>query len=72
MQKDGYKFMLSYMAKRRRLNPGFDIQSEEVKLFNAVKLCVESGWVVDQNYFRHLCQLSGIDIVFENYNSKKS
>jgi len=67
LQKDGYKFMLEFMARRRRTNPGFDIQKEEVKIMNAVKLLVESGWVVDQNYFKHLCQVSGIDEIVDYY-----
>ena len=47
--------MLEYMAKRRRNFPTLDIQREEVKIMNAVKLLVESGWVVDENYFNHIC-----------------
>ena len=62
-QKDGYKFMLNFMANRRRQNPGLDIQREEVKIMNGVKLLVESGWVVDENYWCHLCEISGFDLV---------
>ena len=64
--------MLSYMAKRRRLNPQMDIQKEEVKMMNGIKMLVESGWVVDENYFKHLCQVSGVDLIAESYSSAKS
>ena len=55
LQKDGYKFMLEYMAKCRRDHPNINVQPEQVKLMNGVKLLVESGWVVDENYYKHLC-----------------
>lgn len=71
LQKDGYKYMLSYMAKRRRDFPQQDIKREEVKIMNGVKLLVESGWVVDENYFKHLCEVSGIDKIVEGYFSAK-
>ena len=67
MQKSGYKFMLQFMAKRRREHPKLDIQREEVKMMNGVKLLVESGWVCDLNYFTHLCEVSGIDKVHVEY-----
>ena len=38
---------------------------------NGVKLLVESGWVVDENYFKHLCEVSGIDKIVEGYFSAK-
>ena len=72
LQKDGYKFMLDYMAKRRRTNPNQDISREEVKFMNGVKMLVESGWVVDEHYFKHLQEVSGIDVVYQNYRSAKS
>ena len=63
--------MLGYMAKRRREHPHLDIEREEVKIMNGVKLLVESGWVVDENYFTHLCEVSGIDKIVEGYKSVK-
>ena len=38
---------------------------------NGVKLLVESGWVVDESYFNHLCGVSGIDKIVEGYFSAK-
>ena len=52
--------MLEYMARRRRLHPHLDIEPEEIKLMNGIKLLVESGWVVDKNYFIHLCDVAEI------------
>ena len=71
MQKSGYKFMLQFMAKRRREHPKLDIQREEVKMMNGVKLLVESGWVCDLNYFTHLCEVAGIDKVHAEYKELK-
>lgn len=71
LQKDGYRYMLSFMANRRRQNPHIDISKEEVKLMNAVKMLVESGWVVDQNYFKHLIEVSGISKVWHAYCEAK-
>ena len=59
------------MAKRRREHPKLDIQREEVKMMNGVKLLVESGWVCDLNYFTHLCEVSGIDKVHAEYKELK-
>jgi len=72
MQKDGYKYMLGYMARRRRENPQMDIRREEVKIMNGVKLLVESGWVVDESYLNHLCEISGFDKIVEGYFKAKS
>ena len=36
---------------------------------NAVKILVESGWVVDRSYFRHICRISGIDELVVYYKS---
>ena len=47
--------MLEFLFQRRKQHPTLNIQSEEVKIMNAVKILVESGWVVDRNYFRHIC-----------------
>jgi len=63
LQKDGYRFMLAFIAQRRRQNPNIDVQREEVKLMNAVKILVESGWVICQTYFKHLLDVSGINKV---------
>lgn len=63
--------MLQFMAKRRREHPKLDIQREEVKMMNGVKLLVESGWVCDLNYFTHLCEVSGIDKVHAEYKELK-
>lgn len=71
-QKDGYKYMLGYMARRRREFPQLDIQREEVKIMNGIKLLVESGWVVDESYFKHLCEVSCMDKIVEEYFSAKS
>ena len=32
---------------------------------NGVKLLVESGWVVDESYFKHLTEISGIDTILK-------
>ena len=71
-QKDGYKFMLEYMARRRRLHPHLDIEPEEIKLMNGIKLLVESGWVVDKNYFIHLCEVAEITQHVEIYKDARS
>ena len=39
---------------------------------NGIKLLVESGWVVDESYFKHLCEVSGMDTIVEGYFSLKS
>ena len=39
---------------------------------NGIKLLVESGWVVDESYFKHLCEVSGMDRIVEQYFSVKS
>lgn len=36
---------------------------------NGVKLLVESGWVVDESYFKHLTEISGIGTILDIYNS---
>ena len=64
--------MLGYMARRRREFPQIDIQREEVKIMNGIKLLVESGWVVDESYFKHLCEVSGMDKIVDQYFSAKS
>ena len=71
-QKDGYKYMLDYMARRRRQHPDLDIESEEIKLMNGIKLLVESGWVVDRNYFIHLCEVAMIGHHVNSYKKARA
>lgn len=71
LQKDGYKYMLGYMARRRREKPTIDITREEVKIMNGVKILVESGYVVEESYFKHLCEVSGFDKIVDSYFKAK-
>ena len=38
---------------------------------NGVKLLVESGWIVDESYWKHLCEVSAIDKIVEGYYEAK-
>jgi len=67
MQKEGYKLMLDYIAKRRRNLSEYDVQKEEIRLLNGIKMHVDSGWVVDRSTLRELFTLTGIAAVKEEY-----
>lgn len=38
-------------------------------MMNAVKILVESGWVVDRSYFKHICKISGLNELVAYYKS---
>jgi len=60
--------MLEYIAKRTREQKNYDIQKEEIKLLNAVKMHVDSGWVVDHQTLTALLEISGIFEIKKQYD----
>ena len=66
-QKEGYVILLEHIAKRRRENVEYDVQQEEIKLLNGIKMHVESGWVVDRPTLAQLFKYSGITAIQEEY-----
>ena len=66
-QKEGYKDLLEFIAQRRRVFSDYDVQEEEVKLLNGIKMHVDSGWVVDQETLQQLFVVSGIQDIQNQY-----
>ena len=62
--------MLEFIAKRRKENVEYDVQKEEIKLLNGIKMHVESGWVVDRPTLAQLFLVSGITAVQEQYRAE--
>lgn len=60
MQKDGYKRMLQWVANRRRNNREFDLQVEELKLLNMVRILNDGGWVCDKPALETMLKDSGV------------
>ena len=60
MQKEGYKDILEFIAQRRQKFKDYDVQEEEVKLLNGIKMHVDSGWVVDNDALKQLFAVSGV------------
>ena len=46
----------------------YDVQQEEVKLLNGIKMHVDSGWVVDKQTLEQLFIFSGISDVKKEYD----
>ena len=55
--------MLEFIARRRRQMKDYDVQEEEIKLLNGIKMHVDSGWVVDHQTLEQLFQVCGINEV---------
>ena len=68
-QKEGYKVLLDYIARRRKEQVEYDVQQEEIKLMNGIKMHVDSGWVVDRQTLTELFSLSGINQIKEAYDA---
>jgi len=66
-QKDGYKYMLQFIAKRRKEIKDYDVQQEEIKLLNGIKMHVDSGWVLDRSTLTQLFTITGVDDISEEY-----
>ena len=67
MQKEGYKDILEFIAQRRKKFKDYDVQEEEVKLLNGIKMHVDSGWVVDNDALKQLFSVSGIQEIQNQY-----
>ena len=39
--------LMEIIAKRRQEISDYDVQQQEIKLLNGIKMHVDSGWVVD-------------------------
>ena len=59
-QKEGYKDLLEFIAQRRMKFEDYDVQEEEVKVLNGIKMHVDSGWVVDYETLGQIFEVSGV------------
>lgn len=53
---------MSYMAARIQ-NEKIDIQPEEIKLINLIRVILQGGWIIDTMVLEDCLKLSGIDSV---------
>jgi len=46
LQSDGYNRALTYMSYRIQ-NEQIDLQEEEIKLINLIRIILQGGWIID-------------------------
>lgn len=69
-QKEGYRRMLQMIASRRTQDRHVDIQEEELKALNIVRILVDGGWVCDRPLLETVLTNSGIQALVDGYEQE--
>jgi hypothetical protein len=61
LQSEGYQRILQYVASRLQFEKMIDIQPEEIKLINLVRVILQGGWVIDTKVLQECLTVCGVD-----------
>lgn len=65
-QSEGYTKVLTYMAARLN-QERVDIQPEEIKLINLIRVILQGGWIIDTNVLQECLKLTGLEVCQGRY-----
>lgn len=58
---------MNAVCSRRKSSQDHDVQPEELRLLNLMKIILDGGWVIEEIVFQEMLDISGITNINEQY-----
>ncbi|CDW79031.1 UNKNOWN [Stylonychia lemnae] len=69
-QKESYKKILNKMTSNRKRTSQSDIQPEEIRILELIKIVIDGGWVIESLVFEEIIEMSCINQIINQYKEQ--